>query len=75
MSADGPVVHEPLHDTEKDAQAWVPPLDLALDLARATLAEQAGANIHDDRAMMSAAVHLEIRLRDLVAALDKEGRS
>jgi hypothetical protein len=72
MSVDTTALHQPLHDPAEDAGSWVPPLDLALDLARATLAEQAGANIHDDRAMLNAAVHLEIRLRDLLAALDKE---
>ena len=50
---------------------WVPPLGMALDLAREALAERASANIHDKQAMIAAAVDLEIRLRGLIAALDK----
>ncbi|MFD8882365.1 hypothetical protein ACFV0H_07555 [Streptomyces erythrochromogenes] len=65
-------VHEPLRTPEADASRWVPPLDIALDRARETLAEQQAANIHDDRAMLSAAVSLEIVLANLLAALDKE---
>jgi len=62
--------HSPLHKPEQDS-AWVPPLDMALGLARQALAEQADANVYDKQAMITAAVQLEIRLRGLVAALDK----
>ncbi|GGZ28562.1 hypothetical protein GCM10010387_22530 [Streptomyces inusitatus] len=65
-------LHQPLHDPTRHTIGWTPPLDIALDLARKTLAEQENANIHDDRAMLSAAVRLEIRLRELLAALDAE---
>ncbi|MFD3657010.1 hypothetical protein [Streptomyces sp. NPDC058620] len=71
MSADT-TAYAPLHDPADDSDAWASPLDMALDLARASLAEQAIANIHDDKAMLRAAVQLETRLRELVAALDKE---
>ncbi|MGW2580646.1 hypothetical protein ACWCYZ_04780 [Streptomyces virginiae] len=70
MNAD--VRHEPLHDPERDAERWTPPLDFAIERARDTLAQQQAANIYDDRAMLRAAVHLEIALHDLLAALDKE---
>lgn len=72
MSVDTTATHQPLHDPGKDGGGWTPPLDLALSLARAALAEHGATNIHDDHAMIRAAIHLEIRLRDLVAALDKE---
>ncbi|MET7619024.1 hypothetical protein [Streptomyces sp. NPDC005408] len=62
----------PLHDPERDADHWTPPLDMARSLARQTLAKHEGANIHDDRAMLRAAVGLELVLRDLLNALDKE---
>lgn len=65
-------VHGPLRDTQREARAWTPPLDIALLRARETLAEQQSANIHDDREMLDAAVTLETALRDLVAALDVE---
>lgn len=66
--------HEPLRNPEGEAERWIPPLDMALDRARDTLAEQQAANIYDKRAMLGAAVHLEIALHDLLAALDKEAR-
>ncbi|MFG2670511.1 hypothetical protein [Streptomyces sp. NPDC048445] len=72
MSVDTSALHQPLLDPADDPAPWVPPLDLALDLARATLAEHGTANIHDPAAMLVAAVHLGMRLRALVAALDKE---
>lgn len=53
--------------------AWVPPLDLARRLAAQDLAVQQQANIHDREAMIRAAVTLEIRLRQLLAALDVDG--
>lgn len=62
--------HSPLHDPEQAGGQWTPPLDLAIELARETLAEQQPANIYDDRAMLRAAVTLEIRLRNLLDALD-----
>ncbi|MEV0492391.1 hypothetical protein [Streptomyces atratus] len=64
--------HTPLYDPAKDARAYVPPLDAALRLARQVLDEKATANIHDRDEMLAAAVGLEMRLRALVAAFDKE---
>nr|WTB31093.1 hypothetical protein OG781_17830 [Streptomyces sp. NBC_00830] len=64
--------YDPLHDPEKDASAYVPPLDAALRHARKVLEEKATANIHDADEMIRAAVGLEMRLRALVAALDAE---
>ncbi|GAA3272745.1 hypothetical protein [Streptomyces lavendulae] len=64
--------HDPLHNSERDGGRWVPPLDMALEAARETLAEQQRANIYDDRAVLTAAVRLEIALRHLVAAHDAE---
>ncbi len=49
-----------------------PPLGFALETARDSLAKQAGANIHDHRATLTAAVVLDIALRNLVAALDRK---
>jgi hypothetical protein len=57
----------------RPSDAWVPPLDSALSLAREDLKIQQGANIHDREAMIRAAVTLEIRLRLLLAALDADG--
>lgn len=56
----------------RPSDAYVPPLDIALRLAQADLAVQQGANIHDREAMIGAAVTLEIRLRQLLGALDAE---
>ncbi|MFD6421057.1 hypothetical protein [Streptomyces sp. NPDC060198] len=64
--------YHPLFDPATDGDTWVPSLDMALELARDTLAMQATANIHDHNAMVRAAVALEDRLRTLVASLDKE---
>lgn len=64
--------YSPLRDPEDGDGRWVPPLDFALDRARDTLAQQQAANIYDDRAMLGAAVHLEIALHDLLAALDNK---
>lgn len=64
--------YTPLYDPEKDARAFLPPLGTALDLARKVLEEKATANIHDRDEMIAAAVGLEMRLRVLVAALDKK---
>ena len=71
MSAE-PTPHTPLYDPETDGAPFVPPLDMALRQARKVLADKAGANIHDHDAMIRAAVGLEMRLRELVAALDTE---
>ena len=54
------------------SDAYVPPLAVALRLARQDLAVQQGANIHDREHMIRAAVTLEIRLRQLLGALDAE---
>jgi hypothetical protein len=72
MSVDTRGIYKALFAPEHDAPVYVPPLDIALDVARQTLAETAAANIHDDRAMLTAAVSLDMALRRLVAALDKE---
>ncbi|MFE7752154.1 hypothetical protein [Streptomyces sp. NPDC057428] len=64
--------HTPLHDPERDARSYVSPLGSALSRAREVLEETATANIHDHNEMLRAAVGLEMRLRDLVAALEKE---
>ncbi|MCY0952107.1 hypothetical protein [Streptomyces sp. H27-S2] len=64
--------YDPLRTPEPDGAQWVPPLDIALESARETLAEQQRANIYDDRAMLGAAVRLEIALRQLLTALDAE---
>ncbi|MER6252920.1 hypothetical protein ABT224_16320 [Streptomyces sp. NPDC001584] len=61
---------DPLHTPE--APGWTPSLDVALEAARETLAEQQAANIYDDRAMLGAAVRLEIALRHLLDAYDAE---
>ncbi|MFJ1782581.1 hypothetical protein ACIOKA_38380 [Streptomyces anulatus] len=71
MSVDTSALHSPLYDPADDLP-WAPSLDVALDQARQVLAEKANANIHDRDEMIRAAVGLEMRLRQLVAALDKE---
>ncbi|WP_405431144.1 hypothetical protein [Streptomyces anulatus] len=71
MSVDTTALHSPLYDPADDLP-WAPSLDVALDQARRVLAEKANANIHDRDEMIRAAVGLEMRLRQLVAALDKE---
>ncbi|WP_030585671.1 hypothetical protein [Streptomyces anulatus] len=68
----GTTSYTPLHDPERDALRYVSPLDQALRHAREVLAETATANIHNHDEMLRAAVGLEMRLRQLVAALDKE---
>lgn len=64
--------YDPLYDPADDASRWAPPLDVAIDRARKVLGEKGEANIHDQDAMIRAATGLEIVLRDLLAALDKE---
>ncbi|MFI1394081.1 hypothetical protein [Streptomyces sp. NPDC020681] len=64
--------YNPLHDPASDAHAWTPPLDVAIDRARKVLDEKAAANIHDRDEMIRAATGLEMVLRDLLNALDKE---
>lgn len=58
----------------RPSDAYVPPLNVARRLAREDLAAQQGANIHDPMAMVRAAVALEIRLRQLLGALDADDR-
>lgn len=70
--SDNPAPYTALFDPAVDAALWVPPLDDTLTVSRETLAEVTAANIHDPIAMVRAAVALEMRLRQLVAALDKE---
>lgn len=57
----------------RPSDAFAPPLSTALKLAREDLAVQQAANIHDDHAMLRAAIALEVRLRLLLAALDADG--
>ncbi|MYR76556.1 MULTISPECIES: hypothetical protein [unclassified Streptomyces] len=71
MSTDATTLYGPLYAPETDA-SYALPLDMAIDVAREQLAESATANIHDHQALLRAAVHLEMRLRQLVAALDTE---
>ncbi|MFH9134416.1 hypothetical protein [Streptomyces sp. NPDC017524] len=71
MSVDTSALHTSLYDPADDLP-WTPSLDVALDQARRVLEEKATANIHDRDEMIRAAVSLEMRLRQLVAALDKE---
>ncbi|MFJ9234104.1 hypothetical protein ACIRJ3_03855 [Streptomyces anulatus] len=71
MNIDTTTAHKPLHDPERDS-SWVPPLDIVLSCAREELAKYASANIYDAQEMLSAAVSHHLRLRELVAALDKE---
>lgn len=54
------------------SDAWAPPLSIALRLAREDLAVQQMADIHDHGAMVRAAVTLEVRLRQLLDALDAD---
>ncbi|MEQ4610301.1 hypothetical protein ABMX48_29385 [Streptomyces cavourensis] len=72
MSVDTSAMHTSLFDPAVDRTPWVPPLDQILKTAREELDEHASANIHDRDAMLRAAVGLEMRLRQLIAALDKE---
>ncbi|MBM9621815.1 hypothetical protein [Streptomyces zhihengii] len=72
MSVDTSALHTPLYDPATDGDPFVAPVDMALRLARKVLADKASANIHDHDAMVRAATGLEMRLRELVAALDKE---
>ncbi|MFE7803999.1 hypothetical protein ACFU51_04895 [Streptomyces sp. NPDC057430] len=65
------MVHDPLHDPQASGD-WVPPVDVARQLAREALDRQATANIHDEHAMLQAATVLHYVLRDLLNALDAE---
>jgi hypothetical protein len=62
--------YDRLHDPEKDAHAFVPSLEQAIDRAREVLAEKTQANIHDPDEMIRAAYGLHYVLHDLLAALD-----
>ncbi|WP_329615644.1 hypothetical protein OG244_23305 [Streptomyces brevispora] len=72
MSVNPSESYTALYDPEKDALFYAPSLSEALHRARKTLDEKAAANIHDRDAMIRAAVGLEMCLRQLVDALDKE---
>lgn len=48
------------------------PVDVELRLCRQYVDKVADANIHDHQAMLKAAVGLDHRLRNLIAALDAE---
>lgn len=54
------------------SDAWAPPLSIALRLAREDLAVQQMANVQDHTAMITAATVLEVRLRQLLDALDAD---
>lgn len=56
----------------RPSDAYAPPLDIAIRLARRDLAVQQAANIHDPVAMVTAATVLEVRLRLLLDALDAD---
>ncbi|MFZ4264474.1 hypothetical protein [Streptomyces arboris] len=73
MTTDTSALHQPLYDPATDG-TYTPPLDIVLACARDNLAECADANIHNPTEMLSAAVRLHIRLRQLVAAIDQEAR-
>lgn len=63
---------DPLYDPRSVAPSVALPLDLAVALARQTLAAYEGKSIHDHTAMAAAATALDGMLRKLVAALDAE---
>ncbi|WP_327180424.1 hypothetical protein OG599_35270 (plasmid) [Streptomyces sp. NBC_01335] len=64
--------HLPLYDPAVDDLGVTLRTADALDLARKALDKHSSANVHDHSAMIGAAVGLEMSLRALVAALDKE---
>lgn len=68
-AAPNPVPPQDTLYTPHPSDVYAPPLDIALRLARQDLAVQQDANIHDHQAMIGAAVTLEIRLRQVLAAL------
>lgn len=72
MSADTSAAYTALFDPAVDQTPWTPPLQQILKTAREELEKQAAANIHDRQAMILAATGLEMRLRQLLAALDEE---
>lgn len=72
QASQGVPVYEAVYAPQA-SDAYTPPLDIALRLAREDLAAQQVANIHDHEAMIRATVRLEIRLRLLLAALDADG--
>ncbi|MFD8797228.1 hypothetical protein [Streptomyces atroolivaceus] len=63
--------YTPLHDPEYGILHPFS-LDRELRLAREVLEEKATANIHDSDEMIRAATGLQMRLRALLAAFDKE---
>lgn len=56
----------------RPSDAYAPPLDIAIRLARRDLAVQQMANVQDHTAMVTAAAVLEVRLRLLLDALDAD---
>jgi hypothetical protein len=56
----------------RPSDAYAPPLDIAVRLARRDLAVQQNAKIQDHMAMVTAATVLEVRLRLLLDALDAD---
>jgi hypothetical protein len=56
----------------RPSDAYAPPLDIAVRLARRDLAVQQNANVQDHAAMVTAAAVLEVRLRLLLDALDAD---
>lgn len=71
MSDDTNTAHQPLYDPAVDG-TYAPSLDVVLECAREELKRYAAYNIHDHHQMLAAAVSHHDRLRQLVAALDKE---
>lgn len=64
--------YEPLYTPGKSRVPDVHTVDLALTMARESLAHVADNNIHSHGQMMTAATELDWVLRQLVAALDAE---
>ncbi len=61
--------YTPLHSPD-DAPPFQAPLAVEISATRSYLAEVATTNIHDEAAILRAAVGLDYRLRALLAALD-----
>ncbi|MFC9287237.1 hypothetical protein [Streptomyces sp. NPDC057052] len=64
--------YTPLHNPERDGDAFVLPLEQAIDRARKVRDEKAQANIHSQDEMIRAATGLHYVLDVLLAALDAE---
>ncbi|WP_220294594.1 hypothetical protein [Streptomyces sp. MBT84] len=65
------MAYEPLHGPG-DKELEVSSLSVEIACTRQILAETAPLNIHDHSEMLSAAVKLDIRVRNLLAAIEAE---